>query len=358
MNNAVRTRFDLSSRLLLALPALALLWFALRNVSWRETLALLRQIDPGRFLLLVALNSLILLTMSARWWLFLRVQDHRISYGTLFRYRLASFGISYFTPGPHFGGEPLQVYLLKERHGVENATAIAAVTLDKLIDLLFNFIFLAGGLTYLLQSDLFAADLADTPFAYALLLPALPLLLFAALARGWHPLSSGWQAISRLWKRSSGAKRSVGAGSVGADSGSAENTSHIYRVIRASEDEIIWLCRKRPKVLVAALVISSATWLLLLGEFWLATHVLGLGLSLRQALLVMVAARVAILLPLPAGLGALEASLVFAMSGLGLTPEAGISLGILIRGRDLLVGLVGLWLGSVELRAISRSRAR
>ena len=337
-----------SSRLLLGLLALVLLWLALRNVSWRETFQVLQQINLTKFLLLVSVNGLILLAMSARWWLFLRTQGHRIPYLTLFRYRLAAFGVSYFTPGPHFGGEPLQVYLVKQRHGIDDAASIAAVTLDKLIDLLFNFTFLAGGLAYVLQRGLFEEQLSSSGFAYALFLLALPMLLLFALNRGWHPLSGTWRSVVKGWHRFSNKKDAEHNG----------KESHIWRVIRSSEDELIWLCRQRPRTMAAALAVSLGTWLLLVLEFWLATNVLGLGLSVGQALLVMVAARVAILLPLPAGLGALEAGLVLAMGTLGVSPAAGISLGILIRGRDVLVGLVGLWLGSVEVRAITRSRVR
>ncbi|NMD35447.1 MAG: UPF0104 family protein, partial [Planctomycetes bacterium] len=52
---------------------------------------------------------------------------------------------------------------------------------------------------------------------------------------------------------------------------------------------------------------SALSWLAIIGEFWLMTDVLGLGLTLPQAITALVAARVAILLPLPAALGALEA---------------------------------------------------
>jgi uncharacterized membrane protein YbhN (UPF0104 family) len=77
------------------------------------------------------------------------------------------------------------------------------------------------------------------------------------------------------------------------------------------------------------------------------TAVLGLEMTLPQAVTAMVAARVAILLPLPAGLGALEASQALAMRGLGLSPAAGVSLSLLIRARDVLLGLLGLGLAAL-----------
>ena len=58
------------------------------------------------------------------------------------------------------------------------------------------------------------------------------------------------------------------------------------------------------------------------------------------------AARVAILLLLPGALGILEASQILAFSALGLNPVIGISVSLLIRARDVLLGTVGIWWGS------------
>jgi hypothetical protein len=87
----------------------------------------------------------------------------------------------------------------------------------------------------------------------------------------------------------------------------------------------------------------------MIGEYWLMTWMLGLGLSPVEAISALVAARVAILLPIPGGLGALEASQAFAMSSLGFGPAAGISMVVLIRSRDLLLALVGVWIGGVQI---------
>jgi uncharacterized membrane protein YbhN (UPF0104 family) len=65
-------------------------------------------------------------------------------------------------------------------------------------------------------------------------------------------------------------------------------------------------------------------------------------------LVALTVARLAILFPLPGGLGVLEASQVFAMSTLGLEPAIGLSAALLIRLRDVLLGGAGLWWGGVK----------
>jgi len=50
------------------------------------------------------------------------------------------------------------------------------------------------------------------------------------------------------------------------------------------------------------------------------------------------------LMPMPGGLGALEASQALALGALGFGPAAGLSLALLIRARDLSFGALGLLL--------------
>ena len=139
--------------------AAALLWWTLRAMgaagAWGEAWGLLRRLSWGAVAALVALNALVLWTLMLRWWLFLRAQGVRISQLRLLGYRLAGFAISYFTPGPQIGGEPLQIYLLARRRAahppVPAATATASITLDKLLEFSTNFALLLMGALFLLQ---------------------------------------------------------------------------------------------------------------------------------------------------------------------------------------------------------------
>jgi uncharacterized membrane protein YbhN (UPF0104 family) len=100
--------------------------------------------------------------------------------------------------------------------------------------------------------------------------------------------------------------------------------------------------------LLAALLVSLVSWGTLIGEYWLALYVLGASLTPGQLVTALIAARIAILFPLPGGLGALEASQVLAMEVLGLDPALGLSLSLLIRSRDVLLGVLGLWWGGLK----------
>jgi len=320
------------------LAVLLLLLWILQTVSLREVWQVLSRLGPGQILALVLANGLILVTMSGRWWLVLGAQGNPVPYFTLVGYRLAAFGVSYFTPGPHFGGEPLQVYLVRRRHGVPGAAAVAAVTLDKLFEMLVNFSFLLGGLIFVVQQQVFSGPAGLLMAGVGLGMLAVPVLTLATLSRGGAPFSWAIRFTDRIFLEESRRLRFVRVRSYQAAAG----------LIKTSERQAAAFCRQHPGALWLAGLVSMVNWLLMVAEYWLALHFLGATLTPAQTIIALTAARMAILFPLPGGLGALEASQVLAMQLLGLDPAIGLSLSLLIRARDVVVGGIGLWWGGLK----------
>ncbi len=322
------------------LLALGLFWLTLRAVPLDDVWQRLRGLTLEQVLLLVVVNVAVLVTFSLRWWLLLYAQGYVLPYISLMGYRLATFAVSYFTPGPHFGGEPLQVYLVTARHKVPVSASLAAVVLDKILEMLANFAFLSAGILVALRQQAWIG-LDETQLVGAsLLLLAAPLGLLVALALGWRPLTGLLRWAGRAWNW---IRRVLG------QPPRDLTQMRLYATLADSETQSTALCRDHPRILLLAVAVSGLSWVAMIGEFWLMTDVLGLGLTLPQAITAMAAARLAILLPLPAGLGALEASQALAMRGLGLPAAAGVSLSLLIRARDVLLGLLGLGLAAVLL---------
>jgi glycosyltransferase 2 family protein len=318
-------------RLLLLFLALALLGWVARTISIRAALATLAQLRARDLLLLAAVNLLLLATFSGRWWLLLQAQGEHVPYWRLLGYRLTAFGISYFTPGAHFGGEPYQIYAVSRWHGAPAPVSIAAVTLDKLLEMLINFAVLTGGVLVLFMTQGGLAPWLKQQLAlYALLLLAIPFGLLVALWLGRHPLTGMVAFGGKLLRRPL-----------------AKHTW--FEALRQSETQAIWLCRHHPRALGLALLVSILIWVGVVGEFWLLTWMLGLSLSPLQAMTSLIAARIAILLPVPAALGALEASQVLAMESLGIDPSVGIAIADVIRARDVVLGLLGLALGGTHI---------
>jgi uncharacterized protein (TIRG00374 family) len=308
----------------IALPIV--LWLSFRSVPVSEVWNTLNNLSLESILLLLALNGFILIFFSSRWWLILRAQGHRRSYWSLVGYRIAGFGITYFTPGPQVGGEPLQVYLLTQREKIPTPVAMASVTLDKMLELLANFTFLLVGITTILVSGV----LGEASNFLFLLLPLGLLILPAGyLLALWSGAQPATKFLRILAGRFPGSPR----------------LARWPITLQAVEEESGQFFHKHPGTIMAAVLISFLIWILLVFEFALAVRFLGLRLSLPEVITVLTAARLAFLLPIPAGIGTLETGQMLAMGLIGANPVIGISLSLLIRLRDAALGGLGLWWG-------------
>ena len=105
----------------------ALLLLALRNAPLHEIWASLRGLQPSQVALLLAVDLLIYVLITAGWLFVAHSQDRRIAYLPLLAVRLAVFGVSYFTVGPQVGGEPLQVLYLQRKYGLSYTRGAASV---------------------------------------------------------------------------------------------------------------------------------------------------------------------------------------------------------------------------------------
>ncbi len=307
------------------------IWWTLKEFSIVEIVGNFQSIGLDAIVVLIGVNVIIFALLSLRWWLILRAQGNPLSLLSLINYRLAGFGITYFTPGPQFGGEPLQIYLLNQREGIKTSIAAASVTVDKLLELLANFSFLLVGITVILLGG----SLKGVTRIGLIVLPTLLLMLPSAylfvLKRGHHPISSILATIGGQFIQS-------------------PRFDRFAEALTETEKQVSKFCQENTLPLLVAAVLSVGIWVLMVFEFSLMMQYLGVHPNLLQVLVALTAARLAFLLPLPAGLGTLEAGQVMAMGLIGVNPIFGVSLSILIRIRDVIIGSIGLWLGGVYSR--------
>jgi glycosyltransferase 2 family protein len=310
--------------LLLCIPML--LW-AVRDIHIADISAALLRLTPASLLGLALMNVLILLLFARRWWLVMLALGYRLPFLSLLIYRLAGFGVSYFTPGPQFGGEPLQVHLLHKHNRVPGATALAGITVDKLLEMLVNFSFLVFGLLLVFKAQLLSVSELLLLLSAGLL--AFPVAYIFLIRQRRLPVSWLLTHLSFLDKRMPAFNRARSQ-------------------VLSAEEQVASLISNNVHHLMGALGLSVITWVLLIFEYWLTLQVFGIRLEPAQVIIMLTAARIAFLLPVPAGLGALEAGQVAAMQLLGLDPAMGISVSLLIRARDFSLGSLGLWLGGIS----------
>ncbi|HKY53492.1 MAG TPA: lysylphosphatidylglycerol synthase transmembrane domain-containing protein [Anaerolineales bacterium] len=320
----VRTRnFRALRGLIVYLALAALLYFALRNAPLDEIWNTLRQLQVWQIAVLFGLNLFIYALITLRWWIIVRAENKLVPYFPLLLVRVAVFGVSYFTLGPHVGGEPLQVFYLQRKYKFTYMHATASVILDKLLELLANFFLLALGLTAIFQAGILSTNgnsswLSLSGLVLLCLWPPIHIIL---LYKRKYPLSAFLRSVPFIKK-----------------------DSKPVRFVAASERLAGTFCHRHLSSLLIAVVISICAGAGMVSEFALITYFLHIQLPFWQTVSAWTAGWLSLLAPLPGGLGALEASQVFALGLFGISATSAISVTLLMRGRDILIGGIGLLL--------------
>ncbi|MEJ2056845.1 MAG: lysylphosphatidylglycerol synthase transmembrane domain-containing protein, partial [Desulfofustis sp.] len=289
-------------RLAATLLGLILFWKALQGVNWTEVWQLLSAIDPRGLAAIAALNLLLLPIMSLRWWLILIMLGTPVKLMRVSFYRTAAGAVSYLTPGPHFGGEPVSVILLKIHHHIGLPIGTASVGVDRLLELTVSFAVMAicvGCLSLALLS--YAEGMVAVLAVLAVL--ALCFTLLALLFRGKRPFSRTIQQLSAF---------AISA------FGCAKKMRSFARFLKDSEDQAMTMVIDHPFQFICAILVSLTAWAAVGAELWLISFVLGAPLTLIELAGLTAIARLAFFTPLPAGLGALELGLPWVTASFGL----------------------------------------
>jgi glycosyltransferase 2 family protein len=308
----------------------ALLWWGFRNVSLGEILDTLRLLQLWEIGALLALNAVIFIIITMRWWLIVRAEAPTIPFWPLFRYRLTVFGVSYLSPGPQVGGEPLQVLYLQRNHGLTFPRATSTVIMDKLIEYLTNFVFLVPGLYALFRTGI---QVKGETFTMSTLIPLLisafiPVIYIVLLYRGIYPAGFILPRVFRKMKR----------------------CPKWIRLVIVSERLAGQFTRRHPRSLLVSSGVSLLFWIPNIAVYVLMLESLHIHLNAWQVLTALTFSWLAYLSPVTAGLGALEAGQVFALGAMGYSAGVAISLVLLMRARDIFNGGVGLLIGGRDLK--------
>jgi glycosyltransferase 2 family protein len=307
---------------LIIIVLLVLLYFALRHAPLIQIWNTLHQLQLWQIVTILSLDAIIYLLVTARWWLIVQAENKNISYLPMIGVRISVFGISYFTIGPQVGGEPLQVIYLQRKYGLTYTRAASTVVVDKLLELLANFILLVFGFTGIVQAGILSRS-GSPPLLSLIALSALvawPLIHVILLYKKIYPLSASLQKMSFI-----------------------QNTKAV-RFIRAAEHLAGRFCQRQTRALLAASFVSLLAAMGMVSEYFLMTSFLQIHLSFWQTVAAWTAGWLSFLVPLPGGLGALEASQVFALGFFGISAASAISVTLAMRARDLLIGGLGLLL--------------
>lgn len=336
-NKSTKRKPNWFTRILWVILLASLLFFALRNAPLPEIWNALTHLKLWQIGVLLLLNAAVIALMTARWWVIVHAENPSVPFLPLIGYRLAVFGLSYFTPGPQVGGEPLQVLYLQRRYGLTLARATSAVIMDKLLEFLVNFLLLGVGAWAIVRVGLISnngisLDLSLIGLALVLVWPLVHIIL---LYHGRLPVSTILRSQPFLLQK-----------------------NKAIRLIKVAERLASAFCRRQLRAMSVSILFSALALAGIAAEYYLMVSFLEMKINAVEVFAALTAMQISFLFPLPAGLGALEASQVLALSAFGQPASAAISLTLLIRGRDMLTGGLGLLLASRGIEREERKPVR
>ncbi|HSC69375.1 MAG TPA: lysylphosphatidylglycerol synthase transmembrane domain-containing protein [Cellvibrio sp.] len=307
---------------LLWLLAFGLVAWTLTQLPLDEIATSIRSLSAMQWIFWMGLNLVIILLLTWRWQLLVNALNDKVNLWRLLLIRQAGQTVSFITPGPQFGGEPLQIFWLYKRCSLPLHKAILSLGMDRFYELWINFSMLLLGVFLLFFSPALDASAWQKMGAVLLVLLLLLSLLAWAILRQPQWLSARVERLARRWQEH-------------------PRLSRIENHWQALSSDLRTAIRTQKPRLLMAVLLSIAGWIGLIGELALIMAFVDVQLDLSGFILIMVAMRLALLLPVPGGIGTLEASVLWSFQTLNLPASAAIGLIALMRARDAIVLLAG-----------------
>ena len=299
----------------------SLVFFTVRELPLAGILERLGEISPLRLVGLLAINSLILFLSVKRWQILAQAFDIQLSLAHLFKVRQAGNTISFVTPGPQFGGEPLQLYWLRQSHEIPMDISLAILGADRFMEIFINLSILLLSVIFIFYTDI-EVNLSKT-FLFIFLTVSILTMLLVLFLRQPEWLENIFKSLfSRFTHTVSNSNENQNA------------SSGWGRLLKKIE-------KNKSKVILAA-TITLLGWIALLLELFMMMEALGISPNFYEVIFVMLGIRIALLMPIPGGVGTIEASLFWSFEILGLTLAGAGGLIALIRLRDVIVLFIGI----------------
>ncbi|MFL2840548.1 MAG: lysylphosphatidylglycerol synthase transmembrane domain-containing protein [Pseudohongiellaceae bacterium] len=264
----------------------------------------------------LSVNLVIILIFVWRWQALTKGLKLKLHFFNLLLLRQAGQSISFITPGPQFGGEPLQIFFLWKKYLISPSNAVVAVTVDRVFELWTNFSVLLIGIMVLFYTQ---EELANW-FSIALLLGLIILFLSLSiwlLINQRETIENAINKWSKKWLKSKYLAVTK------------------FRSDKVTDSLNSLLTNKT--ALSAAVLLCISGWSLTFFELYLVLSFFNINLGISHFILLIVAMRLAFLLPLPGGIGTLEASVFWSFTALALPITSAAALLALIRFRDIVV---------------------
>jgi len=243
----------------------------------------------------------------------------RVSFPRLFMHRMSGYAAGYLTPAAQVAGEPIRVAMVKG-DGVPLQPATSSVVLDLAFEITSFVVYVIAGLVLAFGQGLGAGGDLLLPLIFVLILLGVlgSFFIFTVSGAGFFHRMIGGFGLRRF------------------------KPMQKFEIWLEGTEKLMtkFFVGKGSKVLFIVLLSFVMTAFRAV-EVVFITHFFGFEIAVRDAFLMSTLPGVALLLPIPGGLGVFEGSnaAMFTLLGIGINP---IAYTMVIRSRDLLFIAIGV----------------
>ncbi len=266
--------------------------------------------------MMIGASAAINLLSVYKWKLIMNENGHKIDFSMLFLYKNAAFSISYMTPFLKLIGEPMRALMLK-RHNIPTAKAMSCVFLDKSLEILMNAVIVCITITVVVLAFPVPEPVKKVLIAVLTTIMILFVVLFLLTpAKGVAYALIDAIPIGLLKK--------------------------IRKILFDVDYTLNYFLTHRKLCLAKLFAITALQWIFIFLEFKFAAMIINYNATAIELFLMILATGLSAIIPVPAGIGVLEASLFSAFTLLGANAYTGIALSFIIRLKDTMWALLGM----------------
>lgn len=277
----------------------------------------------------LATGLTVLLAPALGWWVIMRGEKLKVPFLDAFKANLMGFPLNFITPSLYLGGEPLKVFYLAAKHGVQKRRILATIIVGKFQELASIILFaIVCAAVFIWRSELLGDRSEYILLGLMGFFIAVLALLYWAFFKNWQPTVGVIEFLARLRiarRRMARLRRK------------AEEMEHLIH--------LAFTKRWRNFLVAQILTLPSAAAVLvrplLLYHFVKPHSMLG---SEHVAMIYVVTTVLNMFSILPGGIGIFQGGIVGYFSAAKLEPEMGLSLGVVTLLCDLIQVCFGTWL--------------
>jgi uncharacterized protein (TIRG00374 family) len=293
------------SLLLRVLASALLMGLVIRRVDWGVFVATVKAADPLYLSLSLLVSPVLVLISAWKWQLLLHARDLSPGLPTCYRLYLVGYFFNNFLP-TNVGGDVVRGYILGKRQG-NQAAVMASVFLERFT-----------GISALVVMALLALPFGPVALYDLKITLGVAAVVAAYLVLLWAVVDRRALALTRRWV----------------------HLPFMGKVVRLQE--AIEAYRGHGGVLLACIGLSLLFYLGAAINVMVSARAFGASLSLTQAILVTPVILLISLLPFSlGGIGLSEWAYYFALGKYGISAESALSTALLMRLKNVLLGLLG-----------------